>query len=58
MAPEPSAASASPIEPDAPAAVMPEGLSAEEQRVFQVVEAAFGSEVRVLPADPTNPLSQ
>lgn len=58
VAPEPSAASASPIEPDAPAAVMPEGLSAEEQRVFQVVEAAFGSEVRVLPADPTNPLSQ
>lgn len=40
------------------ASEVPEGLSAEERRVFQVVEAAFGSEVRVLPADPTNPLSQ
>lgn len=44
--------------PSQAASEVPEGLSAEERRVFQVVEAAFGSEVRVLPADPTNPLSQ
>lgn len=44
--------------PSQAASEAPEGLSAEERRVFQVVEAAFGSEVRVLPADPTNPLSQ